>query len=145
MSEEWRAQFRELMRQGEIESARQEAQRAIDKAKKPKTPTRWLTPDELRRAAAEWVEGRNRISDSSRRLREEHGILVSDKMEYISPDYLDEPMHSAVLALMVERGEWPTEPGTNVPMYKRTPTINYALKLNGSKCSLIHASKVLTS
>lgn len=89
-------------------------------------PQRWLTPVQLRQAAEVWVAGRNRLGDSSRRLMVEHGIHVSNKMEYVNPDHLKEPLYSAVLALMVERGEWDTEPGTNIPKYKRTPTIKYS-------------------
>ena len=106
-----------------------EIEQIIEEAIRPHLTLRWLTPSELRKAAEVWVDGRNRISDSSRRLREEHGILCSDKMEYVSPSHLKEPLYSAVLALMVERGEWPTEPGTNVPMYKHTATISYTFKV----------------
>ncbi len=100
-----------------------EVQQIIQEAIRPQLTQRWLTPNQLRQAAEIWVDGRNRISESSRRLREEHGILCSDKMEYVSPDYLKEPLYSEVLKVMVERGEWDTEPGTDIPMYKRTPTI----------------------
>jgi hypothetical protein len=32
---------------------------------------------------------------------------------------------------MIERGEWDTEPGTNIPKYRRTPpTIKYTVKVN---------------
>jgi hypothetical protein len=123
MTEDWQAQFRELMRLAKFTAA--------DGPKTP--PQRWLTPAELRQAASEWVDGRNRIADSRQRLFEESGILTSEKWEYVVPDYLEEPMYSAVLDLMVERGEWPTEPGTSVPMYKNTPTINYSFSLNGRK------------
>jgi hypothetical protein len=138
MNEDDQEQFRELIRQGEIESARQEAQLAIDKAKKPKTPTRWLTPDELRRAAEEWVDGRNRVI-AAREAYREAGIIASMKSEYLVPESLKEPLYSAVLALMVEREEWPTEPGTNVPKWKRTPTINYWFKVEGNQCKPIPA------
>lgn len=92
-------------------------------------PQRWLTPAQIRQAAEVWVAGRNHISDSSRRLMEEHGIHVSNKMEYVSPSHLKEPLYSAVLALMVERSEWPVEAGTNIPKWKTTPTISYSFKL----------------
>ena len=85
-------------------------------------PQRWLTPAQIRKAAEVWVDGRNCISESSRVLTEEYGIPISSKWEYVNPDYLKEPLYSAVLALMVERGEWPTEPGTNIPKWKNTST-----------------------
>ena len=115
----------------EFDEERSEIDQIIEEAVRPHLHLRPLTPALLRQVAEAWVAGRNRISESSRRLREEHGIMVSDKLEAVSPNRLKEPLHSAVLDLMVERGEWPTEPGTNIPMYKRTPTINYSFKLEG--------------
>jgi hypothetical protein len=103
-----------------------EVRQIIQEAIRPDLTLRLLTPKQLRHAAEVWVEGRNRISESSRRLREEHGILCSDKMEYVNPDYLKEPLYSEVLKVMVERGEWDTEPGTDIPKFKRTPKISFS-------------------
>jgi hypothetical protein len=64
---------------------------------------------------------------------EDHGIHVSNKMEYVNPDQLKEPLYSAVLDVTVERGEWETEPGANVPKWKRAPKIRYSFNLNGSQ------------
>lgn len=134
MTEEWRANFREAMRLGWIETARQEAQQAIEKAKTPKVPPRWLYAEEIRQAAEEWVDGRNSVVATREALRES-GIHASMKTEYFVPDTLKEPLYSAVLALMVERGEWPAEPGTNIPKWKRTPTISYSFRLESSPSS----------
>jgi hypothetical protein len=106
------------------EDDRSEIEQIIEEAIRPHLTQRWLTPALLRKAAEAWVDGRNRISESSRRLREESGILCSDKMEYVSPSRLKEPLYSEVLKVMVERGEWDTERGTNTPKWKRTPTID---------------------
>jgi long-subunit acyl-CoA synthetase (AMP-forming) len=138
MTEEWRANFEEAMRLGEIEDARQEAQRAIEKAKAPKVPPRWLYPEETRQAAQEWVDGRNSVTAAREALRES-GIHASMKTAYFVPDTLTEPLYSAVLALMVERGEWPAEPGTDVPKWKRTPTISYSFKLESTPSSAANA------
>lgn len=100
-------------------------------------PQRWPTPAQLRKAAETWVDGRNRISESSRRLREESGILVSSKWECVAPDHLKEPLYSEVLKVMVERGEWETEPGTDIPKYKITPTIRYAARVTNRGYELI--------
>ncbi len=119
----------------------EEIRQIIQEAIRPELTQRWLTPALLRRAAEVWVDGRNRISDSSRRLMEVHGIPVSSKWEYVVPDRLKEPLYSEVLKVMVERGEWDTEPGTDVPMYKRTPTINYTFKLTSGRGDLTEESK----
>lgn len=110
-----------------------EIQQIIEEAIRPDLNQRWLTPALLRRAAEAWVDGRNRISESSRRLREESGISVSSKWEYVNPDRLKEPLHSEVLKVMVARGQWDTEPGTDIPKWKRTPTVIYTVKLTQDK------------
>jgi hypothetical protein len=106
-----------------------EIQQIIEEAIRTHLTQRWLTPKQLRHAAEVWVEGRNRISESSRKLVEEYGIPVSSKWEYVNPDYLKEPLYSEVLKVMVERGEWDTEPGTAISKYRRTPTIKYTFKV----------------
>ena len=106
-----------------------EVDQIIEEAIRPHLIQRWLTPKQLRQAAEVWVAGRNRITASRQQLYEEAGILTSEKWEYVVPDRLKEPLYSEVLKVMVERGEWDTEPGTNIPMYQRTPTVNYTFKL----------------
>lgn len=106
-----------------------EIRQIIEEAIRPELTQRWLTPKQLTTAAEVWVNDRNRLSESSRRLREDCGILVSDKWEYVVPDRLKEPLYSEVLKVMVERGEWETEPGTTIPKYKRTPTVRYSVKI----------------
>jgi hypothetical protein len=123
------------------DEALSEIQQIIEEAIRPHLTQRWLTPKQLRQAAEVWVDGRNRISDSSRRLMEVHGIHVSSKWEYVVPDRLKEPLYSEVLKVMVERGEWDTEPGTNIPMYQRTPTVNYTFKLASGRGDLTEESK----
>jgi hypothetical protein len=103
-----------------------EFRQIIEEALRPHLTQRWLTPKQLRQAAEVWVEGRNRISESSRKLVEEYGIPVSSKWEYVNPDYLKEPLYSEVLKVLVERGEWDTEPGTDIPKYRRTPKISFS-------------------
>lgn len=109
----------------ETEEIRQIIEEAI---RSRNLPQRWLTPEQLRRAAEVWVDGRNSVTATREALRGA-GILASMKTEYLVPDSLKEPLYSAVLDLMVERGEWNTEPGTTIPMYKRTPTIKYRFKV----------------
>ena len=113
-----------------------EIEQIIEEAIRPHLTQRWLTPAELRQAAEVWVDGRNRITASRQQLYEEAEILTSEKWEYVVPDRLKEPLHSEVLKVMVERGEWGTEPGTNVPQYKRTPTVNYTFKLASGRGDL---------
>ena len=106
-----------------------EIQQIIEEAIRPHLTQRWLTSKQLRQAAEVWVGGRNRITASRLQLYEEAGILTSEKWEYVVPDYLKDPLYSEVLKVMVERGEWDTEPGTNLPMDMRTPTVKYTFKV----------------
>jgi hypothetical protein len=115
------------------EDATEEIRQIIEEAIRSELTQRWLTPALLRKAAEEWVDGRNRLSASRQQLYQEAGILTSEKWEYVVPDRLKEPLYSEVLKVMVERGEWDTEPGTNVPQYKRTPTVNYTFKLTSGR------------
>ena len=128
MSEEWREQFRASMQTAEEEDARLEAERVIEIARSTKPTPRWLTPPELRKAAEGWVQGRNEVIAARDALRES-GIIASMKSQYLVPDTLEEPLYSEVLKVMVEQGEWPTEPETNLPKWKHTPTVNYRFNL----------------
>lgn len=51
----------------------------------------------LQLEAAAWIAHRDSIAASRHELQAEHGILTSEKPEYLLPEYLDEPLRSEAL------------------------------------------------